>query len=65
MPTVKYFRFAAIGLIAIAAAVWTAHSHADSIPPGWEAINMEPTGYSGLENRKGAFKMAIKKANGR
>ena len=26
---------------------------------------MEPIGYSGLENRKGAFKMAIKKVNGR
>ena len=26
---------------------------------------MEPVGYSGLDNRKGAFKMAIKKVNGR
>ena len=25
---------------------------------------MEPVGYSGLDNRKGAFKMAIKKVNG-
>ena len=26
---------------------------------------MQPVGYSGVDNRKGAFKMAIKKANGR
>jgi hypothetical protein len=41
------------------------HARADPIPPGWDASNMEAVGYSGLENRKGAFKMAIKKANGR
>ena len=34
-------------------------------PPGWEASNMQPVGYSGVDNRKGAFKMAIKKVNGR
>ena len=35
---------------------------ADEIPQGWEASNMKPIGYSGLEGRGGAFKMAIKHA---
>ena len=61
----KYLRCAAAGgAVAIAAAGLAARGHADSIPPGWEANNMEPIGYSALDNRKGAFKMAIKKANG-
>jgi hypothetical protein len=38
--------------------------YADQIPPGWEASNMKPVGYSDL-NGHGAFKMAIKQANGR
>ena len=38
--------------------------HADQIPSGWEALNMRPVGYSGLEGRGGAFKMAIKQVNG-
>jgi hypothetical protein len=38
---------------------------ADPIPPGWEASKMEPVGYSSVDNRKGAFKMALKKVNGR
>jgi hypothetical protein len=33
---------------------------ADPIPPGWQASNMEPVGYSGLEGRGGAFKLAIR-----
>ena len=65
MSTMMYARFAAIGVAAVTAGVLVPHSHADSIPPGWEASNMEPIGYSSLENRKGAFKMAIKKVNGR
>ena len=61
----KYLQCAAVGgAVAIAAACLAARSHADSILPGWEANNMEPIGYSALDNRKGAFKMAIKKANG-
>jgi hypothetical protein len=32
----------------------------DQIPAGWEASNMKPIGYSGLEGRGGAFKMAIR-----
>src|SRR5215470_19200819 len=42
-----------------------APARADAIPPGWEASNMAPVGYSGVDGRKGAFKMAIKKVNGR
>ena len=61
----KYLQCAAVGgAVAIAAACLAARSHADSILPGWEANNMEPIGYSALDNRKGAFKMAIKKVNG-
>ena len=59
------FQRAALGTLALAAASFATPSHADAIPPGWEANNMEPVGYSGLDNRKGAFKMAIKKVNGR
>src|ERR1700693_2352071 len=35
---------------------------ADQIPEGWEASNMKPIGYSGLDGHGGAFKMAIKHA---
>jgi hypothetical protein len=35
---------------------------ADQIPQGWEASNMKPIGYSGLDGHGGAFKMAIKHA---
>jgi hypothetical protein len=65
MRSIRCFQCAAIGAVVVAAASLAARSHADAIPPGWEANNMEPIGYSGLENRKGAFKMAIKKVNGR
>src|SRR5258708_15178232 len=65
MQSMKYLRCAAAGGgVVIAAAGLAARGHADSIPPGWEANNMEPIGYSALDNRKGAFKMAIKKVNG-
>ena len=59
------FQLAALGTLALAAASFATSSHADVIPPGWEANNMEPVGYSGLDNRRGAFTMAIKKVNGR
>src|SRR5438874_518026 len=38
---------------------------ADPVPPGWEARNFAPVGYSTVGDRKGAFKMALKKVNGR
>ena len=38
---------------------------ADQIPSGWEASNMKPVGYTGMDGRGGAFKMAIRHVNGR
>src|SRR3990172_3889484 len=38
---------------------------AAQIPAGWEASNMRPIGYSDLDGRGGAFKMAIKQVGGR
>lgn len=35
---------------------------ADPIPKGWEAENMKPVGYSDLDGRGGAFKLAIRHA---
>jgi hypothetical protein len=52
--------------IAVGACGFAAQACADPIPPGWEASHMEPVGYTDVAGRKGAFKMAIKKAaNGR
>lgn len=42
------------------AALMAASVRADQIPSGWEASNMRVIGYSGLDGRGGAFKMAIK-----
>src|ERR1700682_563270 len=39
--------------------------YADPIPSGWAAENFKPIGYSGLDGRGGAFKMAIKRVNDR
>ena len=38
---------------------------ADPIPKGWQASNMKAIGYSGLDGRGGAFKMAIGRVVGR
>jgi hypothetical protein len=38
---------------------------ADPVPPGWTGSSVTPVGYSGLDGRGGAFKMAIKESNGR
>src|SRR6266498_1606180 len=37
-------------------------ARADPIPSGWQASNMKAIGYSGLDGRGGAFKMAIRRA---
>src|SRR5215475_12047135 len=37
---------------------------ADSIPTGWQASNMQPVGYAGLEGRQG-FKLVIRQVGGR
>ncbi len=39
--------------------------YADPIPSGWAADNLKPIGYTGLDGRGGAFKMAIKRVNDR
>jgi hypothetical protein len=49
-------------LVAIAC-VLSVGLYADPIPAGWAADNFKPIGYSGLDGRGGAFKMAIKHVN--
>src|SRR3982074_1293321 len=44
---------------AVVAMSWWSVS-ADQIPTGWKASNTEPIGYSDLDGRGGAFKMAIR-----
>ena len=44
-------------------AVFVQRAYADQIPPGWEASNMKPIGYSGLDGLGGAFKMTIRHVN--
>jgi hypothetical protein len=58
-------RIVACAAAAVAALGCSISASADPIPQGWQASNMEPVGYTDLENRKGAFKMAIKKVNNR
>ncbi|MFB3814163.1 MAG: LVIVD repeat-containing protein [Terriglobales bacterium] len=52
-------------MLAVLFAICVCRSVADDIPQGWTASNMEAIGYSDLEGRGGAFKMAIKEVNGR
>ena len=65
MRSMKSLQRAAVAPVVLAVTSFGTGSPADPVPSGWEANNMEPIGYSRLENRKGAFKMAIKKVNGR
>ncbi|MBI4484942.1 MAG: hypothetical protein HY655_02925, partial [Acidobacteria bacterium] len=59
-------RLGAAALVAGAAMLLTGpHVSADQIPTGGEAHNMKAIGYSGLDGRGGAFKMAIKEVNGK
>jgi hypothetical protein len=37
-------------------------ARADAIPPGWQASNLDLVGFSGLDGRPGAFKLAIRHA---
>ncbi len=50
-----------IGVVALGA---ERDVRADQIPAGWAADHMKPIGYSDLDGRGGAFKMAIKEVNG-
>src|SRR5207244_5862503 len=55
----------AAGAVVVAGLGLGAPAVADPIPPGWEASKLAPIGYSSVGDRKGAFKMALKKVNGR
>lgn len=61
-PGFRSIRALAIALLAFAALL-AVRVAADQIPPGWEASNLKPIGYSGVDGRGGAFKMAIKHVN--
>jgi hypothetical protein len=65
---IRPFQWLAVACVAVAACFVSAHgarpANADPIPPGWEASNMFPVGYSDLNGRGGAFKLSIKHVNG-
>jgi hypothetical protein len=50
------------GVAAIAAALFAQTCKADPIPKGWQASGLEVVGFTGLEGRAGAFKLAVKHA---
>ncbi len=59
-------RRAIIGLAAAASLAGATAALADPIPPGWSADKIEPIGFTGLQGKFGAFKLALKHAaNGR
>jgi len=51
--------------LCLAALLWVSMPAWGQIPAGWEASNMRPIGYSDLDGRGGAFKLAIKQVGGR
>ena len=57
---VKVLTRALAGLVSATCLIVTAP--ADPIPPGWTASRLEVVGFTGLEGRPGAFKLAIKHA---
>jgi len=64
-PKVRRSRWAAPAMFCIFGTIvlLAGRASADQIPSGWEASNMKPVGYSGLDGRGGAFKIAIKHVN--
>jgi hypothetical protein len=64
-PHRKRIRWATLAVVCWfgAVAFLAQGSRADQIPAGWAASNLKPIGYSGLDGRGGAFKMAIKRVN--
>lgn len=62
MTQFRWIRTAAVCLLAFGALL-AGRAAADQIPPGWEASNLKPIGYSGVDGRGGGFKMAIKHVN--
>jgi hypothetical protein len=60
------FRHAVLGAAAIALGFAAGPAKADAIPKGGQAENMKVVGFSGLDGRYGAFKMALNHpSNGR
>ena len=53
-----------ISALVLAIFVGQGAAFADQIPSGWQAENMQPIGFSGLNGHPGAFKLAIKQVNG-
>ena len=58
-------RMACTAALALAGLMLLSAPAAAQIPQGWQASNMRPIGYSDLDGRGGAFKMAIKQVGGR
>ena len=65
MRSTKHFRPCLLAALVVGATACSDPVHSDPIPSGWAAHNMNPVGYSSMGDRLGAFKMAIKKVNGR
>jgi len=51
---------AAVGTALLVLVVYSRPAYADQVPTGWEASNMKAIGYSEMDGRGGAFKMAIR-----
>jgi len=66
MRITTMFRDGLLGAAAIALALASGPAKADAIPKGGQAENMKVVGFSGLDGRYGAFKMALNHpSNGR
>src|ERR1700743_56342 len=66
MGVTRKIRHALLGAGAIALALVAANAKADAIPKGGASENMKVIGFSGLDGRYGAFKMALNHpSNGR
>ena len=55
----------ALVVLGVVAFVVQRSMRAEQIPAGWAADQMKPIGYSSLDGRGGAFKLAIKEVNGK
>src|SRR5215467_3011314 len=63
--SIQQFVFSALGSVSAFILLARPLAYADPIPKGWQASNMKAIGYSGLDGRGGAFKMAIRQVAGR
>src|SRR5689334_7212196 len=52
-------------LILAGTALFATGALADQPPPGWTTQNLELVGYTGLNNRPGAFKLVVNHSNGK